>query len=95
MMNVWLNGYVWIAIILLVVIFILSKVFLIFAFGLKKKLPTIFFFSLRHVNLYMIHNFTNGVKKKYFTLSNALNAVFYVGIAGVIFVYIFFNYVVE
>lgn len=85
--------YAWGVIVVLGILFTLTKLIAIRVLGIERLSPAIFFSSLRNTNRYVIGNFDDAAIKRYLRISNNTNRVFYTLMAMVIFVYVFFRFV--
>lgn len=87
--------HTWIFISTLGVIFFLAKLVMIRSFKVDRFLPGIFFYSLKNPNRHMIETASNRSTKRYLRISNKVNTMFYTIGIGMVFVYIFFEYIVQ
>ncbi len=92
MLKDFLIDYAWGVIAILLIVFTITKFIIIRLFKLSKKYLNTYLSSLRIANQYVIATSNGNNLKRYYRISNKVNALFYIVNAGVVLTYIFLKY---
>lgn len=86
--------HTWAIIVLIGIVFAVTKFIIIKRHVSMKKSGSIFLLSLLNVSRYTIENTDNKQVKQYFKISNIVNMSFYLLTAVILLTYVFFMYII-
>lgn len=87
-----LIDYIWILILALTILYTLIKFIVIGSFNFKKKSISLYLFSIRNINRYIIETAEGSAIKRYYKISNNINTLFFVTGLVTLFMFFLFRY---